>query len=163
MTIPAFDWRRAALADVPALATLYRAAALALGPQVYTPEQVAAWASFAVDAAGFERYVLGPETWLAECEGRVVGFCGIERDERAERVGEVRSLYILPGHMRQGMGTELLARSLARAEADGVARFAAWVTPFSRPVFEAAGFVLVRTVAEPFEGTQFERYRVERG
>jgi translocation and assembly module TamB len=33
-------------------------------------------------------------------------------------------------------------------------------TPFSLPVFGRAGFVLVRTVREPFQGVMFERYRV---
>ena len=51
---------------------------------------------------------------------------------------------------------------MKRAQARDTHRLAAWVTPFSRPVFERAGFVLVRTVREAFEGVEFERYRVER-
>jgi len=160
LTAPAFEWRRAGPADLPALAALYRAAALALGPLVYTPPQVAAWASFAADAIGFERYVLEPDTWLAQRAGRVLGFCGVAR---AGDAGEVRSLYVQPEHARQGIGSAMLARTLVRAQAEGATRFAAWVTPLSRPVFEAAGFVLARTVTEPFAGTLFERYRVERG
>ena len=60
-------------------------------------------------------------------------------------------------------GSAMLRRTLERAEAEGARRFAAWATPFSRPVFEAAGFVLTRTVSAPFAGVVFERYRVERG
>ena len=160
MTPVPFDWRRAGGADVHELAALYRDAALRLGPLVYTPEQVAAWASFAADTAGFERYVLDPDTWVAERDGRVLGFCGVARSDDA---GEVRSLYVVPEHTRLGIGTEMLARTLARAQAAGVARFAAWATPFSRPVFAAAGFVLARVVSEPFAGTLFERYWVELG
>ena len=52
---------------------------------------------------------------------------------------------------------------MERAEADGAKRFEAWATPFSRAVFEGAGFALTRTVTEPFAGVEFERYRVERG
>jgi putative acetyltransferase len=160
MTTPAFDWRPATAVDVTALAALYRAAALALGPLVYTPQQVAAWASFAADAPGFARYVLGADTWLAERAGGVLGFCGVSC---AGGIGEVHSLYVTPEHTRQGVGTEMLARTLVRAQADGAVRFAAWATPFGRAVFEAAGFVLARVVSEPFAGTLFERYRVERG
>ena len=162
MNVPAFDWRRAVPADVFVLAALYRDAALRLGPLVYTPEQVRAWASFADDEPGFRAYVLDSETWIAERpgDGRTLGFCGVST---RDGLGEVRSLYVTPGRTRQGIGGEMLARTLARAEGGGATRFAAWVTPFSRPVFLAAGFALTQTVSEPFEGTLFERYRVERG
>jgi GNAT superfamily N-acetyltransferase len=160
MTTPHFDWRPVAPADLPVLAALYRAAAQALGPLVYTPAQVAAWASFAADAAGFERYVLEADTWVADDAKQVLGFCGVAC---TGNLGELRSLYVTPDHTRRGIGTTMLARTLDRAQAAGVARFAAWATPLSRPVFEAAGFVLAHVVSEPFAGTLFERYRVERG
>ena len=162
MNVPDFDWRRAVPADVFVLAALYRDAALRLGPLVYTPAQVHAWASFADDEAGFRAYVLDADTWIAERpgDGRSLGFCGVRTQDGQ---GEVRSLYVTPGRTRQGIGGEMLRRMLARAEADGTTRFAAWATPFSRPVFLAAGFVLAQTVAAPFAGTLFERYRVERG
>ena len=158
----AFDWRRATGADVFTLAALYRDAALRLGPQVYTPEQARAWASFADDAPGFRAYVLDAETWIAERpgDGRALGFCGVSLHDR---LGEVHSLYVTPARTRQGLGTEMLRRSLERATAAGATRFAAWATPFSRPVFVAAGFALTQAVEAPFAGTMFERYRVERG
>jgi putative acetyltransferase len=56
----------------------------------------------------------------------------------------------------------MLARTLARARDAGATRFAAWVTPFSRPLFLAAGFVLTQTVQAPFAGAMFQRHRVER-
>ncbi len=162
MNVPDFEWRRAVPADVFVLAAVYRDAALRLGPLVYTPEQARAWASFADDEAGLRAYVLDADTWIAERpgDGRALGFCGVgSRDG----VGEVHSLYVTPDRTRQGIGGEMLRRSLARAEGEGVKRFAAWVTPFSRPVFLAAGFRLTETVEAPFAGTLFERYRVERG
>ena len=162
MNVPAFDWRRAVPADVFVLAALYRDAALQLGPLVYTPDQVGAWASFADDEPGFRAYVLDADTWVAERPGdaRTLGFCGASSQDG---LVEVRSLYVTPGRARQGLGGAMLARTLERAEAGGATRFAAWVTPFSRPVFLAAGFELTQTVSAPFAGTMFERYRVERG
>jgi len=157
-----FDWRPATAADVRALAALYRSAAVRLGPLVYTPEQVAAWVSFADDEAGFRRYVLDADTWVAERGGDagILGFCGVDIDGE---VREVHSLYVDPPSSRQGIGAEMLRRTLQRAEAGGGRRFAAWVTPFSRPVFLRAGFAWTQTVQAPFAGTMFERYRVERG
>ncbi len=157
-----FEWRRATGADVFVLAALYRDAALRLGPLVYTPEQTRAWAAFADDQPAFRDYVLDADTWIAERpgDGRALGFCGVGA---AGELRELHSLYVTPGRTRQGLGGEMLRRTLARAEADGAKRFAAWVTPFSRPVFLAAGFEWTQTVSAPFAGTMFERYRVERG
>ncbi len=157
-----FDWRRATAADVFELAPLYRDAALRLGPLVYTPEQVHAWASFAEDSAGFRDYVLRFDTWIAErpIDGRTLGFCGVSP---AGELREVHSLYVTPNFTRRGLGGAMLRRTLERSEAEGATRFAAWATPFSRRVFEAAGFTLTQTVAAPFAGVMFERYRVERG
>ena len=162
MALVDLDWRRASGDDVFILAALYRDAALRLGPLVYTPEQTRAWASFAEDEEGFRRYVLEADTWIAgrPGDGRALGFCGVGR---SGELREVHSLYVTPPMTRRGIGSEMLRRTLERAQAEGVTRFAAWVTPFSRPVFLAAGFALTETVTAPFAGEMFERYRVERG
>jgi putative acetyltransferase len=151
------SFRPATAADLPALAALYAASARALGPTCYGPEQVAAWARFGRESEAFSRYVLDADTWLAsDAAGQVLGFSGVGP------TGEVHSLYVRHDRCRRGLGTRLLVMALARAEARGVTGFAAWVTPLSRRVFERVGFRLVRTVREPFEGVEFERYRVER-
>jgi putative acetyltransferase len=157
-----FVWRPAIAADVFTLAAMYRDCALRLGPLVYTPEQARAWASFAEDAAGFRDYVLRADTWIAERGGdsRPLGFCGASRDGAAR---EIHSLYVTPMMTRRGIGGAMLRRTLERAGHEGATRFAAWVTPFSKPVFLAAGFTLAQTVQAPFAGVMFERYRVERG
>ncbi len=151
------SFRLAAAADLLALAALYAHSARTLGPQVYSTEQVAAWQSFAQNTEAFADYVLRAETWLAEHGDGPLGFCGIEAD------GEVRSLYVRAAAMRQGVGAALLAHGLKQARSRGIERFAAWATPFSLPVFGRAGFRLVRTVREPFQGVVFERYRVALG
>jgi putative acetyltransferase len=149
--------RRADAGDVPLLATLYAEAAAVLGPQAYTAEQVAAWSSFGADTAAFRDYVLLADTWVAEMSARVVGFCGVDRS------GEVRSLYVHPELGRRGLGTRLLAHALAVAESQGTHRFSAWATPFSRPLFERAGFHLDAVHREPYQGVLFDRYRMSRG
>ena len=162
MACPPFDWRPARPEDVRALAAIYRDAALRLGPAVYTPVQVRAWASFADDAPGFRNYVVGHDTWVATLSAGAgpVGFCGVGSHDG---VHEVHSLYVAVDHTRCGIGREMLARTLVRAQDAGATRFAAWVTPFSRPLFLAAGFVQTQAVQAPFAGAMFERYRVERG
>ena len=156
--------------DVPALAALYANCARTLGPGCYSPEQVAAWASFGDDLAGFADYVLKVDTWVAVAAAGLgvdalsgdpdgaapLGFSGVDDS------GEVKSLYVRPDMMRRGLAGQLLAHGLARAQARGLERFAAWATPFSLPVFERAGFVLVERVRAEFAGAMFERFRVAR-
>jgi putative acetyltransferase len=149
--------RRATAADVPVLAGLYGACARELGPEVYSAAQVAAWASFEHDVDGFARYVLEPETWVAvDPGGALLGFAG------ADGHGEIRSLYVRPGHGRRGLGGALLARVLRRCRERGLTRLQAWVTPFSLPLLRRAGFELIATMQAPYQGVMFERYRVER-
>ncbi len=150
-------FRRAAAADVPALAELYAHSARQLGPQVYSPEQVLAWQSFAEDAAAFADYILTATTWLCEDKQGPLGFCGVDSQ------GEVRSLYVRAWATRKGVGSALLEHALADARRRGQSCFAAWATPFSLQVFSRAGFRQVRTVLEPFQGVIFERRRVELG
>jgi putative acetyltransferase len=152
---PAF--RLATAADVTALAALYRDAALALGPLVYSAAQVAAWARSADDAERFTRYILDARTWVADDASGPTGFCGIALHDD---VGEVHSLYVRAALTRQGLGSALLAHAMVQARARGAVRFEAWATPFSKPVFERAGFHLERIVAEPYQGVMFERSRM---
>lgn len=150
-------FRLAAAADVPALAALYRATALALGPQIYTPEQAQAWARSTDDAAAFARYIQDADTWLTEDDSGARGFCGIAVHGA---VGEVHSLYVRAVLTRQGLGAALLAHALAHARTRGALTFEAWATPFSRPLFERAGFTLERVAREPYQGVVFERSRM---
>ncbi len=161
MACPPFDWRPARADEVPVLAAIYGEAARRLGPLVYSQEQSLAWASFAADAEGFRRYVIDNDTWVAcaAASGDVLGFCGVGMHDG---VCEIHSLYVAADRTRSGIGREMLARTLARARGAGATRFAAWVTPFSRPLFLAAGFALTQVVQAPFAGAMFERYRVER-
>ena len=148
--------RLASAADVPALAQLYAHTARTLGGWCYGPQQVQAWAAFGADTPAFSAYVLDAQTWVFESDcGELLGFCGVAAS------GEVHSLYVHASHTRQGLGSAMLAHALAQAGEQGVLDFAAWVTPFSKPVFERAGFRLTRTLTEDFNGAQFERYRVE--
>lgn len=163
MSATALLLRLAVADDVPALAALYAQAASVLGPQVYGPAQVAAWQSFGRDTPEFRRYVLSAETWVAEATEAApacVGFCGIDAEGE---VREVHSLYVHPQQGRRGIGRRLLQHTLDRASAAGVRRFEVWATPFSRPLFERAGFTLHEVRTEPYQGVVFERYRLHRG
>ena len=118
---------------MPALAALYAHTARALGPQVYSADQVRAWQAFGQDTPAFRDYVLRARTWMGEDAKGALGFCGIGAD------GEVHSLYVRADATRQGVGAGLLTHALRDARSRGIDGFIAWATPFSLPVFSRAG------------------------
>jgi chorismate mutase/GNAT superfamily N-acetyltransferase len=110
--------RPAVADDVPAIARAFleaRAAAVpAMPPPVHTAEEVHAY--------HHERLAAGEDLWVAEVEGRVVGYCHV--------VGAwLDALYVTPEAAGRGIGTALLdlVRSL---RPDG---FALWVFLTNEP------------------------------
>ncbi|MGB7087069.1 MAG: GNAT family N-acetyltransferase, partial [Phormidesmis sp.] len=62
--------------DASALAQLYQQTVLTCGPQHYTPEQTAAWASFASEGAQFRDFICQATTFVAEDDTGLLGFAG---------------------------------------------------------------------------------------
>ena len=79
--------RAATVLDIPALATVYRDSVKAIAPQRYSPEQVEAWAYFPSDTEAFNDFIFHPTTFVAELDGMIVGFSGVEEN------GHIASLY----------------------------------------------------------------------
>jgi putative acetyltransferase len=148
--------REATAADLPRLAALYAASVRALGPSVYSAEQVDAWAQFAEDLETFGRFVFGVRTILIEDASGIVGFCGVDKG------GHVASLYVRADRTREGIGTKLLQMALERAAASGIREFHAEASALSLPVFRRFGFVVCGTEKAVRGGVVFERYLVRR-
>jgi GNAT superfamily N-acetyltransferase len=85
--------RRATAADVGPIADLFRRSygTLTFLPTLHTPEE---------DRAHFERVVATQEVWVAEEDGRVVGFTALDGD-----VGTF--LYVDPDAQSHGVGSAL--------------------------------------------------------
>ena len=85
--------------DAPAVADVFlaaREAAMRYLPQLHTDEETRAW---------IERVVLpGDEVWLAEEDGRVLGFAALHADVLAH-------LYVAPDVHGKGIGSALLAKA----------------------------------------------------
>lgn len=96
--------------DSEALAELFAASIGQLAEEHYSPEQCAAWASFADDTQQFGVFLGGFLTILAERNGEVLGFASLQDNKH------IKMLYVAPEHARQGIGKalvevlELLAR-----------------------------------------------------
>ena len=93
--------RRAVAEDAHAIAIVHRTAmrvSLSFLPDLHTAAQ---------DLAYFgDRFLPANEVWVAEAEGRVVGYVGFDPDW-------IHHLYILPDFQGQGAGPRLLAKAMA--------------------------------------------------
>ena len=122
--------RLASADDAAAIAIAHRRAmreSLSFLPDMHGAEQ---------DLAYFaQRFLPANTVWVAEREGRVVGYLGFEADW-------INHLYLLPEAQGQGLGLSLLAKALE----DGRTR-RLWTfqqNARARRFYEMQGFVMVR-------------------
>ena len=147
--------RRAQLTDLDAIRELFRAAVEVIGPQAYTDEQVAAWASFA-DADTFPLFDPMTNVFVAEDVSGILGFCGLSMS------GYLASLYVRPDACRQGIGSKLLQHAIDCAVDVGIARLHTEASHFSRPLFLKHGFTDAGTEDVERAGVIFTRFLMER-
>lgn len=142
-------------ADVLALAHLYRQTVLTCGPQHYTPEQTAAWASFASETTQFRAFILQATTFVAANHTGILGFAGIAED------GHVTSAYVRHDCIHKGIGSALMKTILEYAQSHHMQRLYAEASAFSLGLFKKLGFQLYETEVVERQGVQFQRFLVE--
>ena len=146
-----FDMRLVRASDVDLLADVYADAVRMLGPQLYSAEQVEAWAA-AVKQPAFRDFVLRPMTFVAVADDRPIGFSGVEED------GHVASLYVAGAWTRRGVGSALLTRVLLHAESQSIRKLHTEASRFSRPLFARFGFDVAETQHVTYNDVVFERW-----
>ena len=118
--------------DAPALAELYRDSARGLGPQAYSPAQIAVWASYPDDFPAFcERLQRGVSLVSLE-GGEIAGFGQLDPDDY------IALLYTATRFARLGTTASFLSRSL----------------------FARHGFELIEIEHSVFKGVTFERFKM---
>jgi putative acetyltransferase len=125
--------RRAATADAPQLLELRRRSIAILAPEGMPIAEVESWATN-LSIAGMEQKIRVLEIWVAEIDGRAVGWGAIHGDR-------LEGLYTDPDFAGQGIGTELLGGLEAVMRARGICRIDAEASA------NAAGFYLRRGYA----------------
>lgn len=142
----------------PALAEVYRAAVLGIGPRDYTPEQVAAWASIAPSAeqlAGL--YGDGRFTAVAVDDTcRVLGFTDMEAD------GHIGFLYCRPEAAGTGVAGRLYEAVEAEARARGLPRLYSEASEGACRFFIRQGFAVLHRRALEIDGVAIHNFAVEK-
>jgi N-acetylglutamate synthase-like GNAT family acetyltransferase len=134
--------RAALLHDLP---ELDRIAVEAKANWGYTQEQLARWK---FDLTTPPETLASRPTYVAEIEGRVVGFGQLDPQNKP---WELVALWVRPSFMRQGVGTTLLRKLRMLAQESGVEEIHIDADPNALHFYKACGAAEVGSVPAPLE------------
>ncbi|MCM0000178.1 MAG: GNAT family N-acetyltransferase [Erythrobacter sp.] len=137
--------------DAGAIAAITLAAIRTTGLRAYSPEQVAAWSARFSAQRVLEWAARGDMILVAvDGDDRPLAYTMLEAD------GHLDMLYCHPDHTGQGLALSLLDAAESAARAQGVIRLFTEASELARPVFERAGYTLIkrRDFMIPFKGRE---------
>jgi ribosomal protein S18 acetylase RimI-like enzyme len=147
--------RRASLADAETIAALGARTFSDTFSHLYPPEDLAAFLAEAhsVERARADLANPAKALWLVEADGAAIGYalagpCKLPHPEVTPACGELDRLYIAAEHHGGGLGSRLLAETLAWLEQDGPRRL--WIGVWSenlgaQRLYARLGFEVVGT------------------
>lgn len=144
--------------DSPALAALYRASVLGLGPRHYSPEQVQAWAGLCPTEAQFEAQAQdGRWRWLAVGpEDAPLAFADLEPD------GHIAFLYCAPDAAGRGLAARLHDELEGQACQAGLPQLFVEASEGARGFFLRQGYRVLRRREIQVAGVWLYNYAMEK-
>lgn len=137
LTRPPIEIRRFRPGDEAALLEIHRAAIHRTASADYSPEQLAAWAPAVIDAQKWRERVTALDPFVAEIEGRIVGYADLQSD------GLIDHFFVSPDHPRRGVGSALMQRLFEEAAAKGIGELYSFVSRTAEPFYARHGFEVV--------------------
>ena len=142
--------------DAPTLLAIFRDSVRRSAHHAYSPQQLAAWAPDQMDAGAWAERRASRPTWVAEVEGRVVGFSDLEAD------GHLDMLYVMVDFQGRGVASALLDTVLSAARARGLTCVFTEASLTARPFFERRGFRILGEQTVERNGQRLVNVRMER-
>jgi putative acetyltransferase len=142
--------------DASSLLALFKDTIRRVNCRDYTPEQIAAWASDAIDPTVWADRFEGRFVVVAEEAGQPVGFAELEADGHLDRV------YVSADHQGQGVGRMVLTAVVDEARRRGITRLFVEVSITARPFFERHGFTVLAPQVVNCRGVEMSNYWMER-
>ncbi|MDM7937285.1 MAG: GNAT family N-acetyltransferase [Cyanobium sp. CZS 48M] len=142
--------------DLEAVREVYRDAVLSQAPQLYTPEQVKAWADVVLERSPLET-ILAQGIGLASCSGDGAVIEAFAVLEPADRIS---LLYCRGRASRQGRSTALLRALEALARGYGSRRLRTEASFLSRSLFEREGWSVDWIEELNIGSVPFRRFRM---
>lgn len=120
--------------DCPTLAQIYYDTIHTVNAADYTPAQLDAWATGNVDLADWDAYFLARHSFVAEMDGKIVGFS--DMDDR----GYLGRLYVHKDYLGRGIGKALCD---AAEKAVCVPKYTLHSSITAKPFYEKLGYYTV--------------------
>ena len=122
----------------------------------YSSEQVDAWAPKDMDYAQWRERLQSKMTYVAEEEGKVIGFAELEK------TGHIGCFYCHADYQGKGVGTRLMNQIQVRAKNLGIQKLFTEASITARPFFERRGFTVITPQEVERRGMKFINYVMEK-
>ena len=138
------------------LAALLHKSVHTLCREAYSPEELEAWAPEKMDMVKFSASLRKSVNWVAEEDGRPVGFICVERD------GYVNRLYTHPDYTNRGVATALLETAITWAKKKKLKRIFLSASKIGYGFYVKKGFHVCGIERIERRGTVFENKVMEK-
>lgn len=143
-------------ADASATLELFTLAITTTARAAYSPEQTSAWLGEPRSLAEWHEGRAAVQTYVAELDGRVVGFTDIDGN------GYVDRLFVHPEAGRRGVASALLARVVHQGRRQGLPALTTHASLVAEPVFSRHGFEIVARETVHRGDVALDRYEMRR-
>ncbi len=142
--------------DIDVLIDLFRKAVRQGAVAHYSDVQREAWAPDDIDRDAWIAKCSRKPTWVAVSNAIVIGFADLEPD------GHIDMLYVHPDYHRQGVGRTLLLHIESVARRQLISRLYTEASIGARPVFDRAGFALIKEQIVLHNGQRFVNFYMQK-
>jgi putative acetyltransferase len=130
--------RRASLADAEGIFRVHTSAIRDVASTHYTAEQIEVWAG-RLSPASYREPIENKIVFVAVEMEIICGFSQLDPKNSA-----IKAVYVLPSHLRRGLGTNLLSALESFAQASGLTQLTLEASLNSVPFYEQAGYRRIR-------------------
>ncbi len=143
--------------DVPAIIAVHQEAVIRINGKHYAPEQVAAWLGDDGDketrwAASLSKNI----AYVFEEQGSILGFGDLKPE------GELRRLYVHPDHHGKGIGSTILQKLEAEAQALRLREIRLKSTIAARTFYERRGYENLGLTQHRFRNISIDIYNMRK-
>jgi len=142
--------------DAERVAAVLKDAVRQIGPQVYTPEQVEAWARNPIDMEDFRTRLSRGHTLVVEEGGRIIAF------GQLEPANHLAFIYTEAKYSRNGIGSWIYDQLELSAREQKAVSIHTEASRISRTFFERKGYRVVEVEMVVHFGVSIERFRMEK-
>ena len=156
MTVDGLNIRRYKPEDAEEVAGLYEKSVREIAIEMYTPEEVEAWASYAREIEELRHRLAEGLTLVAEAGNKLVAF------GQLKPIDHIAFLYTSKEYSRKGIASGIYERLENHAVTKGAGYMTTDASRISKPLFERLGFKAEYPLVENRYGVELESFKMRK-